>query len=187
MIDKEALLWFPMRVTYSREQKIKVRLDELGVESFIPMEYRKVNYRWELVPAVNNLIFIHTNYNYLNDIKRTQKELLPLRYYMHTVLNEGMEKTEVLTVPDRQMADFIRVSASYDEKVLHLQNMVFACRPGAKVQIAEGPFAGVKGVVKHIKKNLCVVIAIRDIAAIAIRNVPKKSLVYLSDEEFEEE
>ena len=187
MIDKEAVLWFPMRVTYAREQAIKASLDELGVESFIPMEYKKIDYRWQQVPAVRNLIFIHTNYKLLSDIKRTRKEFLPLRYFMHSVTVGDQRQLTALTVPDRQMEDFIRVSTTYDEHVVFLQNMEFACRPGAKVQIAEGPFAGVKGVVKHIQKNLSVVIAIRDIAAIAIKNVPKSSLVYLSDEEYQED
>ena len=33
-------IWFPMRVTYQREMKVKAELDRLGIECFIPMKYR---------------------------------------------------------------------------------------------------------------------------------------------------
>jgi hypothetical protein len=40
-------------------------------------------------------------------------------------------------------------------------------------------FAGVKGVVKRIKGNSCVVIPIKDVAAVAIQGVPRRHLLYL--------
>lgn len=35
-------IWFPMRVTYGREMKVKAELDRLGIESFLPMKYKVV-------------------------------------------------------------------------------------------------------------------------------------------------
>ena len=37
--------WFPMRVTYSREMKVKGELDRLGIECFVPMTYKVVESR----------------------------------------------------------------------------------------------------------------------------------------------
>jgi hypothetical protein len=53
--------WFPMRVTYSRELKVKAELDRLEIENFVPMTYKLIgddtdNPHRELVPAINNLI-----------------------------------------------------------------------------------------------------------------------------------
>ena len=39
--------WFPMRVTYQREMKVKAELDRLGIENFVPMRYRIVERRRE--------------------------------------------------------------------------------------------------------------------------------------------
>ena len=39
--------WFPMRVTYQREMKVKAELDRLGIENFVPMRYRIVELRRE--------------------------------------------------------------------------------------------------------------------------------------------
>ena len=35
-------IWFPMRVTYQREMKVKAELDRLGIENFAPMRYKVV-------------------------------------------------------------------------------------------------------------------------------------------------
>lgn len=37
--------WFPMRVTYQREVKVKAELDRLGIENFVPMRYKVWNRR----------------------------------------------------------------------------------------------------------------------------------------------
>ena len=57
--------WFPMRVTYSREMKVKAELDRLEIENFVPMTYKLVcsdngKLHRELVPAINNLIFVRS-------------------------------------------------------------------------------------------------------------------------------
>ena len=57
-------IWFPMRVTYSREMKVKGELERLEIENFVPMKYQftelrkqgDTELRRELVPAINNLI-----------------------------------------------------------------------------------------------------------------------------------
>jgi len=37
-------IWFPMRVTYSREMKVKGELERLEIENFVPMKYKVANY-----------------------------------------------------------------------------------------------------------------------------------------------
>ncbi len=187
MIDRDALFWYPMRVTYSRGMKIKSGLDLLGIENYIPMEPKLLNYQWQLVPAIENLIFIHTTYTELSSLKRSREDFEPLRYMMHPVQTNGRERMEALIVPDRQMADFIRVSSVHDSQVFYMRNLDYACKPGDHVQVTDGVFAGVKGVIKRVQKNECVVIPIKDVAAVAIQNLPRKFLRYISDEEWAEE
>ena len=82
--------WFPMRVTYQREMKVKAELDRLGIENFVPMTYRVVdadtdNPRRELVPAISNLIFVRSTQERLSELKQSNEVLEPLRYMMdHT-------------------------------------------------------------------------------------------------------
>ena len=37
--EKEKIVWYAMRATYRRELAVKKILDELSIESFIPMLY----------------------------------------------------------------------------------------------------------------------------------------------------
>ena len=96
-------VWFPMRVTYSRELKMKAELDRLQIESFIPMTYRLVdadteNPHRELVPAINNLIFVHYIQERISHLKSKNEVLEPLRYMMD---NTAEETHTIITVPDR--------------------------------------------------------------------------------------
>ena len=80
-------IWFPMRVTYQREMKVKAELDSLGIENFVPMRYRVVDDgaeipRRELVPAVNNLIFVRSTQERISGLKASNEVLEPLRYMM---------------------------------------------------------------------------------------------------------
>lgn len=55
------LLWFPLRVTYNRELKIKREFDRLGITNYLPMTIElngdKGMQESVLVPAIHNLIF----------------------------------------------------------------------------------------------------------------------------------
>ena len=163
-------LWFPMRVTYNRELKIKEALDNLQIESFLPMKYEWVNKKRQLVPAIHNLIFIHSTQQTITDLKMTKKDFEPLRYFMSTTKTE--ERRTIVHVPDAQMNNFIRVASVQDDSIIHLDSNDFINKIGKHVKITEGQFKDVEGVIKRIKKNKYVVVQIEGIAAVAIAYVP---------------
>ena len=87
--------WFPMRVTYQREMKVKAELDRLGIENFVPMRYKVMEsqndgdteLRRVLVPAINNLIFVRSTQERLSELKRRNEVLEPLSgLFAHTSL-----------------------------------------------------------------------------------------------------
>ena len=184
MLNQDATYWFPLRVCHSstpRLMSLKDALDkeECVVETYVPMEYRTENYHTELVPVINNLIFVRTTYNSLKEIRQNQTKYEPLRYIMHYVTDGKNRISEVMYVPDVMMQTFIRVTKDRQDNVIFLDNLEFACKPGAKVCITDGFYTGVVGVVKHIKKNLCVVVAIEGVAAAAIMHVQRQHLRYV--------
>ena len=188
MIDKSANLWYPLRISYSsdsRVMKLKDLLDnEDGVETYVPMTYKRVDSRLQLVPALNNILFVYTTFAKLETIKNNKTLYEPLRYMMHFVTEEnGVKHSEVIYVPDQSMNDFIRVTSTQNEHVEYLRNMDFVYRPGTKVQIVDGVFKGVKGIVKRIKKNMCVVVPVGGVAAVAITSIPRSFLEGLVDAE----
>ena len=187
MLDRKALYWYPLRVRHSttpRLMTLKEHLDseEQVRETYIPMEYRTENSRTAYVPAINNIIFVRSTYNDLMEIRKNMLLYEPLRYIMHPVTENKMTHSEALYVPEPMMQDFIRVTRERSEHVIFLDNLDFAFKPGIKAQIIDGPYTGVTGVVKRIKKNLCVIIPIEGVTAVAIMHVPRQHLKFIADE-----
>jgi len=176
----QTLEWFPMRVTYCRELKMKEQLDKLNIENFVPMRYELVETRdgrsLRLMPAIHNLIFVRTTKEDMTKLKLTCRALEPLRYMMRPVVG-NKEKKEIIRVPDRQMENFMRVASVTDERVMFLEYGNYLEKVGQHVKVTNGFFAGVEGVIKRIKNNKRVVVMINGIAAVAIVNVPVEYLI----------
>lgn len=166
--------WYPMRVTYGREIKVKGELDRLGIENFVPMTYKVVDVNGEilhreLVPAINNLIFVRSTQERISGLKRSNEVLEPLRYMMDLTA----EKAHVImTVPDRQMENFMRVATKTDESVMFLDEKSIVGKEGKRVKIMGGAFEGVEGVIRRVKRCKRVVVEIEGVASVAIAYVP---------------
>ena len=170
-------IWFPMRVTYQREMKVKAELDRLEIENFIPMTYRftesrkqgDTELRRELVPAINNLIFVHSTKERISELKVSNELLEPLRYMIDQTAGEAHT---IMTVPDKQMENFMRVASVTDDSVMFLDETTIVGKEGKRVEIMGGPFEGVTGVIRRVKRCKRVVVELEGITCVAIAFVP---------------
>lgn len=169
-----------MRVTYHRELKIKQCLEGLEIENFLPMHYEMIETasgsKRKLVPAIHNLIFVHSCQKEITDLKMRKKEFEPMRY-MTKRMSDGSR--EIIYVPDRQMESFIKVASAQDDSVFFLDPGEYISKIGKQVKITAGPFKDVEGVIKRIKKNKSVVVQIEGVAAVAIAFVPANHLMLI--------
>ena len=169
--------WFPMRVTYQREMKVKAELDRLGIECFVPMRYRiaesqidgESELRRVLVPAINNLIFVRSSQERISELKMTNEVLEPLRYMMDRTASQ---EHAIMTVGDREMKNFMRVASVTDDSVMFLDESTIVGKEGKRVQIMGGAFEGVTGVIRRVKRCKRVVVELEGIASVAIAFVP---------------
>lgn len=165
-------IWFPMRVTYQREMKVKAELDRLGIESFIPMMYKVVDGdmpQRELVPAISNLIFVRSTQERISGLKSSNKTLEPLRYMIDQT---AQQPHTIMTIPDRQMQNFMRVASKSDDSVIFLDDESVVGKEGKRVMITGGAFEGVTGVIRRVKRCKRVVVEIEGVASVAIAFVP---------------
>ena len=178
-MDKRRMqLWYPMRVAYGRDERVirlKQHLDNEGIENFLPMRYKYTKTeQWdvekELIPAIHGLIFVHSSQEKLTELKMTRREFEPLHYMTNQLAEDG--NTPLLTVPQKQMTDFMRVASIQDERFIYMENLAFVAKPGKRVRITDGQFKGVEGVIKRIKKSQCIVVQVEGVAAIALTFVP---------------
>lgn len=177
-------IWFPMRVTYSREMKVKAELDRLGIENFIPMTYKVVdadtdNPCRKLVPAIRNLIFVRSTQESISHLKSSNEVLEPLRYMID---NTAEEAHTIMTIPDRQMKNFMRVASKSDDSVMFLDDESVVGKEGKRVEIIGGAFEGVTGVIRRVKRCKRVVVEIEGVASVAIAFVPAGLLKEIKEE-----
>lgn len=164
--------------------KVKAELDRLGIECFVPMRCKVVELpfdrlrvrnggdtkqRRELVPAINNLIFVRSTQERISGLKASNEVLEPLRYMMDRTASR---EHAIMTVGDREMENFMRVASRTDDSVMFLNEESVVGKEGKRVIITGGTFEGVKGVIRRVKRCKRVVVELEGIASVAIAFVP---------------
>ena len=165
------VVWYAMSAPYRNELKVQQALKErFGIEAYVPLRCEVVTRRGRkerrMTPAVSNLLFAHASRQALNEAK----PFIP-RMQFKTQVEEG--RNRLIVIPDKQMQDFIRVSASEDEKKLYLLPEEVDIKKGTRVRIIGGPFDGVEGVFIKVKgaRNRRLVVSIPGLLSVASAEV----------------
>ena len=157
--------WYAAKTKGISGRKIREILDNLNVESFMPM-YEAETERYGMKvkifkPLVLNLIFIHADYTTAQAL--IQEHELPLTY-MDDPHSDGL-----LTVPDKRIQD-LRLVMSQTNDFLHLSNDTV--RRGDLVKVNEGEFTGIEGELVRIKGHKRVVIRLEGLFSLATTYIP---------------
>ena len=164
--SSEGVHWYVLRVTYSRELKIKAILDERGVRAFVPMMWRpssptRSGISRQLVPAVSNLCFVRWTKSGIDRFIQEFGDKSPLYYYWDRTAGRPM------TVPEKSMEDFIKVSSSMDEDLIYLTEISQKLREGQVVKVRSGSFAGIEGRIVRIRKSRRLMVELPGMLAVA--------------------
>lgn len=168
--EKE-LFWFVLKTIFSREMKVKELLDERNIENFIPMQYKirivKGKKEKVLVPAVNDLIFVHADKKTVEDFK--QEILTKFTYNAYFLTCKVGLKRKIETVPEKQMREFIKVASHLDDDITFYKPEEIELKKGTKVRVIGGVYDGIEGVLLKIKgkKSKRIVIEIPGVAIAA--------------------
>ncbi len=178
--EPEKKVWFAIRVTYNRELKVKADLDARGITNFVPMQYRREERHGQmvkrLVPSVHNLIFINITPSEMKEYKMTTD--LPIRYIMS---NQADGSRKPITVPDREMENFIKVAGTYNEKLIYLNPDPGDFSEGERVRIIGGMFEGAEGIFVRLKGDRRVLINVPGIVAVATTYVHMSMIEKITD------
>lgn len=128
------------------------------------------------VPAVSNLLFVHTTDSRLRLFKQTTTFL---QYLVRRV--DGVSRK--IIVPDAQMEQFMRVSRTDDDRLVYLKPEEINLSKGTRVRILGGVFDGVEGLFVRVKgkRNRRVVVLIDHVSAIAVSEVSPDLIEILDD------
>ena len=174
--EESPLLWFAMSAPYRRELKARDFLAEKGIECFVPMKKAVVekngSKKRQTVPAIHNLIFVHTTKERMQSIKQCCEYL----QYMTRPIDG---KNTPITIPQKEMQQFIAVTQARIDEITYLQPQELNLEKGTKVRIHGGPFDGTEGVFIKIKgkRNRRLVVLIEGLAAVAVNTEITPDLV----------
>ena len=176
---REKKVWFAIRVTYHRELRVKEDLESRGITCFVPMQYRREERNGvmlkRLVPSVHNLIFVYIKPSDMAEYKKTSD--MPIRYIMNR------ETHKPITVPTREMENFIKVAGTFEEKLIYLKPDLGDFAQGERVRIIGGTFAGAEGVFVRVKGDRRVVINVEGLVAVATTFVHPSMIEKITDPE----
>ena len=158
--------WYALRATYSRELKVQADLQEKGVRTFIPMMWKEK----KLVPAINNLVFVYWTREKIDSYIRSFADARPVNYYWDRTTNAP------LTIPDKDMENFIAVASTLDEDLVFLTEVSDKLREGQTVKVKEGPFKGVEGKIVRIRKSRRILVELPGMLAVASTYVAPEEL-----------
>ena len=164
-MSAEENLWYAMRATYRRGAEAKRRLEQAGLQCFVPMKWeekiihnRKVR---KYTPVVGNLLFVYGSQSVIQAVKKG------LDYLQYMVDSRSREK---IIVPEDQMQRFIAAIGSYNDQFIFLKASDVDLAKGDMVRVTGGEFEGQIGTFMRVKgaKEKRVVIAIPGVMAVAI-------------------
>ena len=105
--------------SYSREQKVYDWLRNQGFEVYIPLHYEEVlsdgKRKRVKVPLLHNLIFIYSTRTDIDLVMKSSSNKYISYYYAHFKM-DTFGKNPPLTIPKRQMDNFIRLTSIESER-----------------------------------------------------------------------
>ena len=171
--NREEQIWYSLGCTIQqRELRVRDDVRKYGLEAFVPLRYTVKTVRGQkqraLVPALSGLIFAKGT---LEEIKGY---LLEAHYPVYIRRSTFSNKEDYLTVPTKEMEDFIAVTESHEEHVTYFRPEEISLQAGDRIRIKGGLYDGREGVIMRIKgkRNRQLVVQIPGFIAAAVEISP---------------
>lgn len=165
MIRDKKMNWYVAHTRVNQELFIKKKLDELGIENFLPCEEQvretPLGRKMIRVLLIHGMIFIRTD-------KATSFSLVN-EYALNIIYLKDIEGHHTLIVPDKQMEDFMFL-LDFSPDGIEILNKDL--KRGDKVRVIKGPLQGLKGELVRLRGHKRVVIRLEGVASIATSYIP---------------
>ena len=186
--DDNEVRWYPLNIYHSNPKKafrIRDAFFKKGFTTYLRLRYQEVirheELRNEAKPVISNLIFVEIKKKIVRELKHTDPDLLSVQFMTKTKRSKD-EKSQIISVPKKEMENFIDAETREDAEGLRIPFEVNEAnaKPGRKVRIIRGAFAGITGEIKNFKTHRIVLVRLSDLGlANAITKIPKSDLQFL--------
>ena len=173
-MSRDAILWYPMYVSYRRELSVKKALDDKQIENYVPMKEiverknKKIVSRIE--PAIHNLIFVYSSMNILSALKMFNPDCTPMQY-MTIKARTADQASTVITIDEASMQQFIKameIPDAQNRRTLLPYDEALYGKEGRRIRFIRGDFEGIEGTIKRINKNRSLIITLKHVGVLVI-------------------
>jgi len=162
-------IWYAAKVRYQCEIKVKNYLNEKEIENFIPFKSVLVEKNGRKItrqrPVLPGFVFVKTQK------KRALAIPSDLNVKMSYIRNR--EKGDLLTVPEKQMQDFMFI-LDFSDEAIRIENKDL--KRGDRVRVIKGDFVGIEGELIRIKGHKRVVVRLEGLFSLATTYIPSSFL-----------
>ena len=177
----EKLEWYAMSSPYNTQLASQRKLQELGIETFVPMQTREQVIKGKRVskevPAVSNLLFARSTMSILRQSKEYIKRL-------QFKVWRREEKNIPIIIPDAQMQNFINACRIAQNRMVFVKEEDINWEAGTPVRIVSGQLKGLQGVLAKVKgkRSRKVAITINQFVSAYIVDVPLEAVERIEEE-----
>ena len=168
--------WYVFRASYGREDLAFNHIIEDGTFAYIAKRHTRkiVNGRTKKVleTLIPNLLFVYTTSAKADEYVKDTPALSYLSYYYNHFETDNHHKNPPLTIPSREMENFILATCSGNEHLMFVTKEQCHFKGGEAVRVTEGAFKGVEGKVARVSGQQRVIVSINNVGLISTAYIP---------------
>ena len=163
--------WYVFRASYGREDKASDYLIEDGTYTYIAKKYVEKYYRGKrkryLQTLIPNLLFVYTTQEKAEEYVNNTPALSYLTFYYNHFEVDINKKNPPLTISCYEMCSFVKATCNKNKHLMFVNQSQCHFKTGEQVEVVEGPFKGVEGIVARVAGQQRVVISLSIIGMIS--------------------
>ena len=156
--------WYAIRVFYNHIFRIKEELEAKGVKTYMAVKQAGKR-RIQIAPS---LLFLYWDEEHLTAFKQD--------HFSELMVYRRAEGNKPAPINPLEMEMFILVTSALDGQEVEYIGQTLDFKPGERVRVVEGPFKGAQGVIKRIKKDRKLLVAVSGVVVVAISHIPGQFL-----------
>ena len=157
--------------------RLKEEIERDGWKTYMAIRKEKVEERGRHkikdVQIIPQLLFVKCTKKWLDSFKSGAYKDYFMVYRQRVVSGSGQSSLEAAPIPEAQMNLFIFVTSAGDgTDISYYGGEMQSFVKGEKVRVTEGPYKGAIGVVKRIKRDRKLLVAVEGVTVVAISKIP---------------
>ena len=168
--------WFVFRASYGRVDKAYDYIVEDGAYAYVAKREVVKDVQGKrkrvLEPLIPNLIFVYTTEKTAYLYAKDTPELSYLSFYYNHFRKTDDQKNPPLTIPYKEMENFIRATSTHDQHLLFVDPARCHFKSGELVRVTEGAFKGVEGKVARVSGQQRVILKLSEVGLISTAYIP---------------